>query len=179
MTLEYFAIRIVPVHRLEFIVQHALTQREHPALVPFEEKWVSIKRGRVTRKFPLFPCYVFAGFCNYREFLQAKEVINQRFEDMGKRPPIVGLVGMGARPAKLTADEVSMLQAISLPRATEINLHKALTQGQRAEIVGRGHPFQGHTVTIDSITRSKCKVLLNILGSMKVVEIDASALEAA
>jgi hypothetical protein len=182
MTLHYYAIRVIPVFRQEFSVLHALTQREHPAMVPFETKWEKRKnsRGRVAeQRYPVFPCYVFAGFHDYREFYLAREAINQRAIDVGKRPPIVGLVGYGSKPAKLTQGDVSMLQAISLPRATEINLHKALRQGGRASVVARGHPLEGHTVTIDSITKNKCRVLLEFLGSLKVVGIDASALEAA
>jgi hypothetical protein len=179
---DWYAIRIRPQHRLEFQVLHALTQREHPAMVPFETKWEKhrTKRTRLAeQRYPIFPCYVFAQFCTYRDFWLSKEAINQRSIDIGKHPPIVGLVGMGSKPAKLTQGDVSMLQAISLPRTTEINLHKAIRAGGRASIVARGHTFEGHTVTIDSITRSKCKILLNILGNMRVVEIDASALEAA
>jgi hypothetical protein len=176
---DWFAIRIRPQHRLEFTVQHALTQREHPAMVPFEEKWEQHKRLRVPRKYALIPCYVFAQFCTYRDFWLTKEVINQRAVDIGKHPPIVGLVGMGSKPAVLSPRDVSMIQAMSLAGPTEIALHKAIRAGARASIVGRGHPFHGHTVTVDSISRNRCRVLLEFLGSLKTVEIDASALEAA
>lgn len=176
---DWYAIRIRPQHRLEFTVLHALTQREHPAMVPAEEKWEKRRNRRVRGNYPIFPCYVFAGFHNYREFWLTKEAINGAAIQIGKRPPIVGLVGYGAKPANLTAEEVSMLQAMSLPVPTEINLHKALRQNGRASIVARGHPFEGHTVTVDEITRTKCTVLLSMLGSMRVIEIDANALEAA
>ena len=179
MTLHWHAIRIRPQHRLEFTVQHALTQREHPALVPFEEKWEKTKNKRTLRKFALMPCYVFAGFYNYREFQITKDLINQRAIQMGKNPPIVGLVGYGSKPAVLSPGDVSMLQASSLPGTSEINLGKALKQNGKALVIARGHPFEGHTVTVDSITRNRCRVLLEFLGSLKVVEIDASALEAA
>jgi transcription antitermination factor NusG len=176
---DWYAIRVRPQHRLEFQVLHALHQREHQAMVPAEEKWEKRKNRRVRGSYPIFPCYVFAQFCTYRDFWLTKEFINQRALDIGKRPPIVGLVGYGSKPAKLSRTDVSMLQAISLPRMSEVNLHKALRDGSRASVVARGHPLEGHTVTVDSITRNKCKVLLNFLGSMKVVEIDVNALEAA
>lgn len=179
MSLNWHAIRIRPQHRLEFSVLHALHQREHPAMVPAEEKWEKRKNRRVRGSYPIFPCYVFAGFESYRDFWITKEAINQRAIQVGKHPPIVGLVGYGAKPAKLTAEEVSMLQAMSLPAATEINLHKALRQNGKASIVARGHPFEGHTVTVNEVTRTKCRVLLSMLGSMRVIEIDANALEAA
>lgn len=177
--MNWHAIRIRPQHRLEFSVMHALNQREHPAIVPAEEKWEKRKGRRVRMSYPVIPCYVFAGFESYRDFWVTKEAINNAAVQIGKRPPIVGLVGYGAKPAKLTAEEVSTLQAMSAPPVTQIALHKALRDGGRASIIARGHPFEGHEVTIDSITRAKCKVLLNLLGSMRVIEIDANALEAA
>jgi hypothetical protein len=176
---DWYAIRIRPTHRLEFAVELALNQREHQTMVPFEQKWEKIKNRRKPRKYPLIPCYVFGRFCNYRDFQLSKDIINQRFIDMGKRPPIVGMVLMGATPFKLRPGDVSRLQAISLAGPTEIALHKALRAGGRASIVARGHPLSGHTVTVDSITRNRCRVLLEFLGSLKTVEIDASALEAA
>jgi hypothetical protein len=176
---DWYAIRIRPTHRLEFIVQSELNQREHPAMVPFEMKWEKHKGKRKPRRYALMPCYVFGQFCSYRDFWLSKEAINQRAIDIGKSPPIVGLVGMGSKPAVLSPRDVSMIQALSLAGPTEISLHKALRAGARASIVGRGHPFEGHTVTVDTITRNKCRVLLEFLGSLKTVEIDAGALEAA
>jgi hypothetical protein len=176
---DWYAIRIRPTHRLEFTVQYALNQREHQTMVPFETKWERRKHSRTERKFPLIPCYVFGRFCNYRDFQLSKDVINQRFADMGKRPPIIGLVGYGAKPAVLSPGDVSMLEASSLPGMSEISLGKALRQNGRALVIARGHPIEGHTVTISSITRNRCRVLLEFLGSLKIVEIDANALEAA
>ena len=37
--LQWMVMRVRPVHRLEFEVLHALTQKDHPAMVPFEIKW--------------------------------------------------------------------------------------------------------------------------------------------
>jgi hypothetical protein len=187
---DWYAIRIRPSGRLplrpgkddprlEFDILYALTQREHQAMVPFEVKWEKRKNLRVPKKFPLFPCYVFGRFCSYRDFQASKDAINQRAIDIGKNPPILGLAGYGPKPAKLSQGDVALIEATSLPEITQINLHKAIRAGGRASIIARGHALEGHTVTIDSVTRSKCKILLNILGSMKTVEIDASALEAA
>jgi transcription antitermination factor NusG len=176
---DWYAIRVRPQHRLEFQVLHALTQREHQAMVPAEEKWEKRKNRRVRGSFPIFPCYVFAQFCTYRDFWLTKEFINQRAIQVGKHPPIVGLVGYGSKPAKLSRTEVSMLHALSSTPGTEISLGKALRRSGKASIVAQGHPFEGHVVTVDEITRTKCRVLLSMLGSMRVIEIDANALEAA
>jgi transcription antitermination factor NusG len=176
---DWFALRVIPTFRVEFAVLHALHQREHQAMVPAEEKWEKRKNRRVRGSYPIFPCYVFAQFCTYRDFWLTKEFINQRALDIGKRPPIVGLVGMGSKPAVLSPRDVSMLKALSSTSGTEISLGKAIRQNGRASIVARGHPFEGHTVTVNEVTRTKCKVLLSMLGSMRVIEIDANALEAA
>lgn len=179
MSAQWFVIRIRPQHRLEFDVLHALNQREHQAMVPYELKWEKRKRGQrmETKKYPMFPCYVFGSFSGYGDFLQTKLAINQRYEGMGKRPPIVGLIGYGAKPATLTDDEVNQLRNWSSHIPTQINLHKAIQPGGRAEIT-RGQ-FTGHVVTVDSVTRKKAKVMLSLFNSMHVVTIDASALVAA
>ncbi len=146
-------------------------------MVPFETKWEKRpgRLHRVEKRYPLFPCYVFAGFESIGDFLWTRTFINQKAEDTGKRPPIVGLVGYGTRPATLTADEVSYLSAISALRPTSVNLHKAIQPGGKAQITDG--PFAGQIVKVDSV--SKRKAMLNLLNSLQIVEINAASLVAA
>jgi transcription antitermination factor NusG len=148
-------------------------------MVPFERKWEK-RRGKkypAERKYPLFPCYVFAGFRHVGEFIAAKTYINGMAEAKGKAPPIVALVGYGSRPAVLSAADVSLLQGLSTPRPTSVNLHKAIQPGGNAQIIDG--PFSGQIVKVDSVTRKKARVILQLLNSMQSVEIDAGSLVAA
>ena len=181
MTLRYYAIRIRPIHRLEFSVMHALNQRERPAIVPYEEKLVKKPRSKRLwdkRKFPLFPCYVFAGFDSFGDFLITRASINERAEAMGKAPPIVGVVGYGSRPAVLTPDDVAFLQSITPSTLARTNIHKALQIGGAARIVD-AHPLGGQIVTVTAVARKRVTVMLKMLGGMMPVEIDPASLVAA
>jgi transcription antitermination factor NusG len=193
MTLQWYVIRLRPTGRLpagkqgedtrggrlEFDVLHALNQRERPALVPFETKWIKRpnKKFVIERRYPLYPCYIFAGFPSFADLMAERAAINEHAKSIGKMAPILGAVGYGARPAKLTTEELSEMQSRSGTGPTEINLHRAIQPGGRAEII-RGR-FAGHSVVVDSVTKKKAMVLLNLFNSMHVVEIDPASLVAA
>ncbi len=177
--MNWYAVRTVPIHRIEFEVAARLHQHERPALVPYETKWIKRPKKRFVdaRKYPLFPCYVFAQFNGVVDFLVTRDSINKLSVAMGKAPLIVGLVGYGAQPATLTDEDVAFLQSLSAPAATEVNLHKAIRKGGKAEIV-KGQ-FAGHVVEVAEVSKRKAKVMLHVFNAMHVVEIDASALVAA
>lgn len=177
---EWFVIRTIPVHRIEFSVLHALNQREHPAMVPFEEKKLRKHKQRDwrTERYPLFACYVFAGFEGFRDFIEAREAINAQAERMGKKPPILGAVGYRKdKPAVLTEREVGFLRSLSAPRATAVNLHKAIRPGTEISILDG--PFAGHRAVVDSMTRKGVRAMLYLFNTMHLVEIKAAAMEAA
>ena len=177
--ISWYVLRIVPVHRLEFQVMHAINQREHPAMVPYEDKKLR-KRGQrewKTERYPLFPCYVFAGFASHLEANDTRRIINEHAERMGKRPPVLGLVGFGGRPATLSDHEAAFLRTLSIDRATDINFHKAIKPGTKINILDGA--FAGHPAVVDSVTKRGVKAMLRLFNSMQLVEISSSALEAA
>lgn len=176
--INYYVLRIRPVHRLEFKVLRAITQREHPCMVPFEEKWIQKPNGKWDQKtFPLYPCYVFIGMGDYREFPVLKASINEQFDAVGELPPILGLVGPNMQPGKLTDDEVETAKMRSTPGPTEVNIHKALQVGSPIDIVGS--PWAGRSTTIDSFTKLGVKARLEIFNSWHIVEIPMKNVRAA
>ena len=178
--MNWFAVRIRPQHRLEFTVLHALTQRDHPAMVPFEEKLIRNSRTKrpEPRKYPLFPCYVFAGFSSYHEFLTTRAAINERAEQIGKRPPIVNLVGFGGKPATLAPDDVRFLQTLSLERPTAINLHKALKPGMNVRVLSGA--WRDRVGQLRDIDRKRITIMFEMFNAMMPVELpSATAVEAA
>lgn len=178
--ISYYVLRTSPIHRIEFQVLHSLTQRDHPAMVPFEEKKLRRKGQRRwrTERYPLFPGYVFVGLRGHREMIDVRRSINEQAERMGKRPPVLGLVGYGGQPAKLTERDVAFLRALSVQRATEVNLHKALQPGSIVSI-RPGHWAAGQTIPVDSMTRKGVKVMLSLFNRMQLVEVSADLVEAA
>jgi transcription antitermination factor NusG len=181
MSLLWVALRTLPIARAEFSVMHALNQKERPALVPFEEKWVRKPRTKLrhVRKYALFPRYVFCGFHGLGDYQATVDAINEEFARKGKAEPILGAVRFGnsAEPAKLSATDVSFLRGLSTPRASEIRLHAALRPGERVSIMDG--PFSGHVARLDTVSRNNVTVMLKMFNSLQVVRLPVEAVEAA
>ncbi len=173
--MNWVALKTVPTHRIEFHVLHRITQREHPAMLPFEvvmEKRHG-KRRPVPKNYALFPRYVFAGLADIkRDYWELKAAI----------PEIQGIVSRSRddwSPLVLTQADVSFVASLvdRASVATEVNLHKALAVGKNVE-VSIGGSIQ--ETRIDSITKRGIKALLRVLGDMPMlVEVPFDAVRAA
>jgi len=170
--LQWYVLRTAPVHRIEFDVMYRLQQREHPAMVPFEEKHIPQRFSRHTKrkKFPLFVGYVFAGLRRWEDFLDIRANI----------PQVIGVVGFNGKPAKLADDDVSFLQALSVEgmRIPVMNPHRAFAVGQRARI-RFGHAFSGQEVLITDIQRKHVEGMMEIFNTRQTVKLSMLDLEAA
>jgi transcription antitermination factor NusG len=177
---QWLVTKVVPIHRIEFDVANRLEQFGCDTIVPFEMKWVK-RRGRKSsdeRRYALFPTYVFASFDSFGDFMKMKYAINRLAEDKGKRPPIMGAIGYGAKPANLTAEEVSWLRGITPSPTKTTALHRSLTVGGRAELVSGA--FAGQVGTVVDLTKKEIRVMLRVFDAMHVVTItDMGALVAA
>ena len=186
MTTSWFAIRVAP--NAEFRALHALGQRERPAILPFEEKWIRKPNGKTdTKKFPLFTSYVFGGFMGdgiaaWSDFCRIRQNINEASERAGKAAPIVGVVGFGKMPSRLSSDEIGALEAISKPAGQHPD-EITFTVGQNIKIVQ--HPFlSGSEARIQAIRkadegRKVIRAILGGLGSTVIVDLQLSNVEAA
>jgi transcription antitermination factor NusG len=168
-----------PEDRLEFDVLHALAQREHPAMVPYETRWIKRpgKRFVTERRYPLFPSYVMSGFYNLEEFLSTRARVNKMAEDIGRPPPIMNAIGYGANPSILTAEEVSRFQAMSLAPASRISLVKAIRAGDRVELTDGA--FAGHTGVVDEVDKKWATVKLKMFDTYPLIRINPKSLVAA
>lgn len=175
--INWYVLKTRPIHRVEFSVLHAITQREHPAMVPFEEKWIMRRKRRIKVKFPLFPSYVFVGLRDYQEFLDLKAQVNEAAERVGRPAPIINLIGYGRTPATLSESDVEFLRRVSVEGPTQINLHNAFKAGSKVQILDG--PFAGHTATVDSVTKKSVKTMLTLFGSWTPVEIEHASVRAA
>lgn len=169
MSLNWYVIRTISQHRIEFDVQHALTQYERQAIVPFEEKMIRKGRALLTRKYPYFPCYVMAAFESPRDFAETRTVINKRMEDRGRRPPIVNIIGPSIdRPWTLREDDVRFLQSLSITKRTEVSIHRAFKVGSDVDILEG--LYQGHRAKVVAVDRKRIKAMLMMFGGMREVE---------
>ena len=169
MSLNWYVIRTIAQHRIEFDVQHALTQHERQAIVPFEVKLVRKNRTLLDRKYPYFPCYVMAAFESPRDFVETRKVVNKRMEDRGRRAPIINIIGPSMeRPWVLREDDVRFLQSLSVTKTTEVNIHRAFKVGDDVSILDG--VYQGHTAKVVAVDRKRIKAMLMMFGQMRAVE---------
>lgn len=181
--ISWFAVRVAP--NTEFRVLHALNQWDRPAILPFEEKWVRNAKGKPKpRKFALFPSYVFGGFTGadpfkaWSDFAEVRRMVNKASELAGKGPPIIGVVGYGQKPARLSGGEISWLQALSI-EAGPAPWEKTFIPGQSVEITNTGTAFDGTKTKITRVSRDKVSVMLRMFNSYTEVEMQQKNVQAA
>jgi hypothetical protein len=183
-SISWVVLRTVPIARIEFRVEHRITQNEFPAMLPYEivyEKKPG-KKEPIKRKYALFPRYVFAGLQNIDADFDRLRNGNPKLGIPGI-PEIHGIVSRSRdqwSPLVLRpADVVFISQVVA--RAdwgmTEVDLHKGLKPGKTIEVSLGGGVVQ--TTKIDAVTKKGVKALLSMLGSMHVVEVPFEKVRAA
>ena len=177
MEYAWYVLATAPTHAIEFDVMLRLNQLERQAMVPFEEKSIKRKGRRYNEKvkFPLYPRYVFVQLPTYN--LQAEHHILKTIDG------VQGLISPSRRefaPYRLPDEVVGYVKHLSEEgsnRTTETNLHKAFQVGAPVAIV-KG-PFAGLPAKVDSIDRKRINVMLQFLGTMRVIPHDAHQLAVA
>jgi transcription antitermination factor NusG len=180
--ISWFAVRVAP--NTEFRVRDAINQWDRPAIVPFEMKWVRINGKPRERRLALFPSYVFGGFTGdetfaaWSDFAEVRRMVNRASELTGKAPPIIGVVGYGQKPARLSGAEISWLSTLSTSSGSP-PWEKTFTPGQTVEITGTGTSHDGTRTKITKVSRSKVSVMLKMFNSYMEVEMQQKNIQAA
>lgn len=159
-----------PVHGVEFDVAKRLNQLERATMVPFEVKAIKRKGRRYLEKvrFPLFTRYVFVQLPTNsvrREYHVLKSV-------EGSQGLISASRGEVFIPLKLDESQVSFIRTLSESGwgrgATAVALHKAFQPGM--DVKPLDGPFMGLPGKIDSLTRKRIKVMMQLFGSQRILE---------
>lgn len=181
--ISWFAVRVAP--NTEFRVLHALNQQDRPAILPFETKWVRNAQGKPKeRKLALFPSYVFGGFIGHdpfqawQDFADVRRMVNKASELTGKAPPIIGVVGYGQKPARLSGGEISWLGTLSREAGPPPG-EETFTPGQNIEIINTGTMYDGMRTQISRVERGKVTVMLKMFNAMMEVEMQQKNVKAA
>lgn len=167
--MNWFALRTAP--QREFAVEQILKRYELSAFVPVETKWkrVGAKKRRTPFSYPMLPRYLFVACdCPYEDILYRPWCRN-----------VSGVVSFDGRPAIIRQDAIQRLAKMSgaaIPTSAT-SVHRSFAPGDRVEIVSG--PYQGWLVPIESIRGDAAKVLLNMFGSERPIEIPLESLEAA
>ncbi len=169
----WFCLRSAPKREPALKIQ--LHRRGILALCPNEVYWVKPTtrekrehphRRWVPRDRPLFPRLVFA---------RVQELAD--WDKIRAAPFIVGALMMNGRFYRLSDSDVTMLYNVDGLQTPPPADPKAIRSGQKAKIsVGA---FAGHPCEVQAIAGKRAKVLMMLLGSMKVIEVPVANLEAA
>jgi hypothetical protein len=165
--INWYVMKIRPIARLEFAVLYDVTQREHPAMVPFEMESYRPAKSKLwkQRKKPLFSSYVFVGLRDYDEFRHLRASINGAAEDVGKPPPIVGLIGFGGKLAIMSRADVEFLRSVSTEPAKMVDFYKPISIGSTVRFVD-----YNITGKVTEFTGEKVRALSDLLGKGTIIE---------
>lgn len=167
---------LVTTPQLEFQAECAIRQRGHEVVVPFEERELRAQYSRKLnavpeprfRKMPLFRGYCIVkakdeeDICAllYRMSLHHRRLVSRVLRTEGRLGP----------PSALPAECMDYLTEIS-GRRVRSNLEIVpLRIGDVARIAAE-HPFSGQQSTVTAKTKTGAKMLITVLNSMRVVEI--------
>jgi transcription antitermination factor NusG len=101
----------------------------------------------------------------------------------GTRIPAMPIGMHASRPTRLTSEQIDLLASLSrysIPYASAVNVHRAHLVpniGSNARIID-GALF-GHVGRVDKVSATKARLVIQILGSMRPVEVPLEQLEAA
>jgi len=166
--MTWYAIRTAP--QREFTVEAMLRVRGYDVFMPVETKRKRVGRGQGRRikpvSYPMFIRYIFVkGPVPWLHLLATNHV--------------TGVVGFDGAPAPIDDGAIAKVKAMSadVPHKASVNPHRALREGELAEIMAG--PFAGQVVKISGLRGTKARIFLNLFGSKKEAEINLEDLEAA
>jgi transcriptional antiterminator NusG len=177
--LTFYPLRVKPRSELRVakaLIEYGLEKRDCRLLMPIGRKWVrkhSKTKQRREVMYALYERYVFIGIANgWEDYYWA------RATPVGHM--IRGFVGRNG-PERVSARDLAFLESLpGMPigdLSTETKVHKALSVGDTAEIVGGALAGQqGETVEIDG---ERIKIMLQMFDSWRVVDVPASSVEPA
>ena len=162
------------VAKREVALQIRLSLASLVAICPREVYWIKPARRSgdnpnrrwVPKERPLFSRLV---------FVRANS--NEDWQKISRAPFVRGVLSMGGEYYRLSDSDVTMLynvDGLQTPQPVEARKIKA---SDKAKItVGA---FAGHPCEVQAVAGKRAKVLMMLLGSMKVIEVPVDSLEAA
>ena len=172
--LHWYAIRVAP--QKEFAAQEILSRKGIATYCPSDRRWRKVSRyvrEKELRDYPLVPGYVFVGF--------VPDV--PLWFDLFSIPIILGCVGINGEPRQIGSKPMTkMLRKFrnGLTRPDEekfMETYKEFKTGQKVRVV-KG-PFEGVEVPVVDIVGRHARVLIELFGIQKEIEIPANILEPA
>lgn len=173
----------------EFAASNAIKKVGLESFVPVEFKWkLRNPRTKLKKrvKYPLCIRYGFVGFPRGAE--RWSDLLEYQPDTFGRvikgtRIPASPVGMTPSKPTRLTQEQIDHLAALcdsSVPYKGAINPHRANLEvqvGQTAKILSPA--FYGLYGRVDEVSVHKAKVVIEMLGSFRPVEVPIAELEAA
>ena len=160
-----------------FVIEVLLQERGLEVFLPVRKVWRQKSRHAPAKRlvsYPLLTGWVFAGW----------PCCEDRWSDLFSVDMVCGVAGSGGVPRALPQAAVDALRrrwsgpdAIAPERERFMRTHREFDIGDRVEIA-RG-PFAGQRVKVVDLRGPKARVLLDLLGGARAVEMETYHLEVA
>lgn len=161
----WYVFRVAP--KRESAVRDLLSKRGFHALAPYTQEFDRVSCRRiVSYSEPVFPRYAFISVAGP----QWDQLRSVPFLD--PRP-----LGMDGRPYRMQSHDIEAIRRLGTTPIDSPKRPRTVQAGSAARI--KAGSFAGHVVKVDAISGRKAKALLQLLGSLKAVEIPLAHLEAA
>ncbi|MFG1461761.1 transcription termination/antitermination NusG family protein [Xanthobacter sp. DSM 24535] len=172
--LEWYALRVAP--QKEFAVQEILLRKGVTTYCPSDRRWRKVSRyvrEKELQSFPLVPGYVFAGFPPGAG----------RWFELFAIPIVLGCVGIDGVPARIRATAMERMikvyrNGLSRPDGEKfMRTHAEFKTGDRVRIAEG--PFTDHVVPVIEIHGKMARILMDLFGVMREMDIPSEILEPA
>lgn len=171
--LVWYVVQSAP--QKEYLAQRMLATQNVPAFVPTRFLWR--RKNRFTQKelrnLPLVPRYLFAGF----------PPDQADWFGLFKRRMIQGVVGIDGEPVKISSVELRAFirEAVGEMRVPDAQRYMRtrgeFDVGDTVRILEG--PFQHHLVEVKTLTGKSAEILMNLLGTTRIVKVPVDELERA
>lgn len=169
--LDWYVITTEPAR--EDVIARWLEEQGYFTLTPLETRWRLAKprcggksRKREAYQVPLLPRMVLVGFAEPPRWLAVMD-----------RYGITGVLGINGAPVPMRRGEAERLQQAS-ERLRRQSGPRAVKAGSKARIAAPGL-FLGHVVEVRSITGKTARIVQQLFGAAREVEIALDDLDAA
>jgi transcription antitermination factor NusG len=171
---HWYALRVPP--QKEFVAAEILRRKGLATFLPVERLWRrknKYVKEKVLRTYALMPRHVFTGF--------DKRAVS--WFNVFELPAIQGVVGRNGTPLKLDEDGMARIMrlyenGIKAPDEQQwMQTHKEFAIGDTVQIMGG--VFDGWKVPVVAIMKSEARVIVELFGMPREIEISTGQLVAA
>ncbi len=170
--LQWFCLRVA--QQKEQIAERLLRENGYHAFCPTEIKWKRRHRRMMRREpvtYPLLIRYIFLGWPQ-GQAVPWLEIFRFRV--------VLSVVGQSGQPLAIPAAQMQRVFVASqepIAYKRSVNPHRSLRVGDNVEVIGGG--FAGHMTQLTEVRGKTGRIILELLGAVREIEVPLEYLEVA